>query len=182
MAPESPIQLVRVDLEGAAEQINRTHRLVAESGRDMVVHAIQCGRLLAQVKESLEHGYWLGWLADNFEGSEWTAQAYIRVSEIDPGRVTDLTSLRDALRFLAASNPRTPSDSPAAKASAPVSFRFRDVTITRVSRLAECRGRSQTVVVEDAIEAFEELWDARQAGTEVVLRGPDGSERIWGRL
>ena len=69
-------------------------------------HALAAGRLLAEAKSQLPHGAWSRWLADNFEGSERTAQAYMRVAtrwpeiEAKAQRVADL-SYRDAVKLLA---------------------------------------------------------------------------------
>lgn len=77
---------------------NSEHALAREAGEAMIEHAMRAGEALVRAKAQMAHGEWLPWLAANFDGSEWTAQAYMRVAS-NPGRVTDLTepSLRKAL-------------------------------------------------------------------------------------
>lgn len=96
-------------------EINRLHRDVEGHARSMLDSALECGRLLTAAKDALPHGAWLSWLADNFDGSERTAQDYMRlhqhnaeIREIragNPQRVADL-SLRAALRGLASPRER----------------------------------------------------------------------------
>lgn len=95
-------------LPALAEQINTEHRQCEEAIRTAVQHAIYAGELLAEAKALCEHGGWLAWLSGNFEGSERTAQAYMRLArewpkltDGNPQRVADL-SYREAVRLLAA--------------------------------------------------------------------------------
>ena len=106
-------------LPALAQQINGEHRQCEEAIGAAVQHAIRAGELLVEAKALCQHGEWLSWLGANFEGSERTAQAYMRVArewpklaDGDPQRVADL-SYREAVRLLAAPRelgPETPDD------------------------------------------------------------------------
>src|SRR5512144_2268302 len=77
-----------------AQQIDSEHRLALAKAGEAIQHAINCGRMLLEVKASLNHGEWLPWLKAQQEGgaisfSEVTAQRYMRVAS-NPSRVTDL--------------------------------------------------------------------------------------------
>lgn len=88
------------------EKINAEHHACEAAARSSVKHAIRCGEMLAEKKAALKHGEWLPWLEQNFEGSERTAQTYMKLHrertalEANPQHAADL-SLRDALRELA---------------------------------------------------------------------------------
>jgi len=93
-----------------ADEINTEHRRCEEAVSSALEHAIRAGELLAQAKESVPHGSWGTWLAEHFEGSERTAQAYTRLyrrrDEIR-STVADL-SVRGALAVLAAPSSSEP--------------------------------------------------------------------------
>jgi hypothetical protein len=96
------------ELATLAAAINQEHRLCEGALRAGLAHAVRAGELLMQAKALCAHGAWLPWLAANFEGSERTAQAYMRVAreapalaDGNPQRVADL-SFRGALAALAA--------------------------------------------------------------------------------
>jgi hypothetical protein len=100
-------------LNTLTKRINEEHRRCEAAFRSGVEHALRAGELLIEAKESVPHGSWGAWLADNFEGSARTAQAYMRVARArkqfeDPKtqRVADL-SLREAIKEL--STPRAKS-------------------------------------------------------------------------
>lgn len=71
-----------------------------------VGHAISAGELLIAQKAELAHGEWLPWLEANFNGSERTAQNYMRLAR-DPQRVADLPSVREAVAMLAGPKDKT---------------------------------------------------------------------------
>jgi hypothetical protein len=76
--------------------INREHEKVEEAGRGMLAHALKCGHLLTEVKESLPHGQWTNWLDHNFVASERTAQLYMQLAHAattEPSAITDLDSI-----------------------------------------------------------------------------------------
>jgi hypothetical protein len=100
------------DLPALAEQANRYHNRAQELTSGALEVAWLAGHALLDAKRQCRHGEWLGWLADNFEGSERTAQAYIRLAS-NTQHVADLDceqSLRDALNALC--KPRPPKPEP----------------------------------------------------------------------
>jgi hypothetical protein len=99
-------------LDVLAARINEEHRQVEVAVTTTLSHAIRVGRLLYRAKESVPHGSWGAWLAENFEGSERTARVYMRVythrEELVDNRQKPATlSLDDALKVLS-----TPKDAP----------------------------------------------------------------------
>ncbi len=99
------------DLTTLADKVNAEHRACEEAVGAALGHAINAGELLTEVKEGVAHGSWGAWLAENFEGSERTAQAYMKVyrrrDEIRNG-AADL-SLRGALKELEAKSTEKPA-------------------------------------------------------------------------
>lgn len=80
------------------------HEAYERESASALAHAIRCGEALNAAKVQLKHGEWLPWLAENFPASQWTAQAYMRLAR-NPGRVTDLKSVRAGLAALAEPEP-----------------------------------------------------------------------------
>jgi hypothetical protein len=102
-----------LNLETLADRINEEHRRCEEALKEGLRHALRAGELLIEAKSRCAHGTWGAWLAENFEGSERTAQAYMKVAREMPQldgakaqRVADL-SLRGALKELAPPKERT---------------------------------------------------------------------------
>lgn len=101
-----------VSLDALATRINEEHRACDEALREGLRHAVNAGELLIEAKSRCSHGMWGAWLEENFEGSNRTAQAYMRVArnrdaiDAKAQRVAGL-SFRDALRELS-----TPRDEP----------------------------------------------------------------------
>lgn len=100
-------------LNTLATRINEEHRRCEEAFRSTLEHALRAGELLIEAKDGVPHGSWEAWLADNFEGSLRTAQAYMRVARArkqfeDPKtqRVADL-SLRKAIKELSTPCPKS---------------------------------------------------------------------------
>jgi hypothetical protein len=99
-----------------AERLNAEHRAAKSSARSALDHAHAAGLLLIEAKRQVGHGGWGDWLKGNFEGSERTAQVYLRVAgrwaelESKAQRVADLP-LRHAVALLAA-----PTEGPAKSA------------------------------------------------------------------
>jgi hypothetical protein len=60
--------------------INDEHNACRRAGASMVRHAIRCGEMLIEAKGMVGHGGWLDWLAEHFDGSEDTAQLYMRLA------------------------------------------------------------------------------------------------------
>jgi hypothetical protein len=87
-----------------AARIQAAHEAAQSAMRSAVIHAVEAGRLLMEAKKLVRHGNWTGWLKQNCEFSERTAQGYIRLArelsklaEPKAQRVADL-SLREALK------------------------------------------------------------------------------------
>jgi Protein of unknown function (DUF3102) len=94
-------------LDALKQRINEEHRRCEEAVGSALEHAINAGEGLVQMKDNLSHGTWGRWLRENFEGSERTAQAYMRLyrrrDEIRNG-AADL-SIRGALSSLSVPKP-----------------------------------------------------------------------------
>jgi Protein of unknown function (DUF3102) len=105
---EDGLTEIEKSLGKLAEEINAEHQACEEALRSGLRHAVRAGELLTEAKGQIKHGEWGRWVAENFEGSERTAQAYMRVwrelpklKGANPQRVTDL-SFRGALEELSA--------------------------------------------------------------------------------
>jgi len=68
-------------LDVLAEQINREHQAVCDAVSSSFAHAVRAGELLLEAKANVPHGAWLPWLADHFDGSDRTAQVYMKVAQ-----------------------------------------------------------------------------------------------------
>lgn len=94
---------------------NREHALALDALDSVIVHAATAGEALIQAKASLAHGEWLPWLEEKFEGSEDTAQGYMKIAR-NTERVRYLLaenpdlSLRQALKAIGADNGRPERD------------------------------------------------------------------------
>jgi hypothetical protein len=69
--------LVLTDL---AVAIEAEHQAAHQAARSALEHALQCGRLLLEAKERVEHGEWLPWLEANTRVGPWQAQKYMRLA------------------------------------------------------------------------------------------------------
>lgn len=100
-----------VSLEAYAREANEAHNEAQESFRSGTEHARRAGRALIKAKAQVAHGGWSRWLADNFDGSERTAQLYMRLARhwtlLDDENRNDVAemALRDAAKHFA--EPRT---------------------------------------------------------------------------
>lgn len=68
------------ELLSLAKSINAEHRKAVAGMANALVHAMDCGDLLNKAKTQCKHGEWSGWLTANFEGSQRTAQEYIKAA------------------------------------------------------------------------------------------------------
>ena len=75
------MSIITNNLPELAASIRQEHHLAEQHAMQAVNHAMEAGRLLIEAKALCSHGKWLSWLADNFEGSARTAQAYMRLYE-----------------------------------------------------------------------------------------------------
>ena len=89
-----------------ASLANAEHHKAITKAQEAVNHAKRSGDALNEAKTLVTHGEWGDWLARNFEGSERTAQRYMRLAaswpaiEAKTSRASDL-SIRAALSMLA---------------------------------------------------------------------------------
>ena len=79
-----------------AASINAAHAGVEAAKREGARYAVECGRLLAQAKETVPHGGWDSWLRLNTTVSPRTAQLYMRIArhvEGDPAKAQRVAGL-----------------------------------------------------------------------------------------
>jgi len=79
-----------------AGAINAAHAGVEAAKREGARYAVECGRLLAQAKETVPHGGWDAWLRLNTTVSPRTAQLYMRIArhvEDDPAKAQRVAGL-----------------------------------------------------------------------------------------
>ncbi len=153
---------IEKNLETLAERINAEHRACDDALRSGLRHAVNAGGLLTEAKERVDHGEWGSWLADNFEGSTRTAQAYMKVSREVPNldaakaqRVADL-SFRGALAELSAPLEEKPEPASPEPVDLPrPAERDFDVSIIR-----EVQERFMRFWSDEEREAFERILSA----------------------
>lgn len=63
-----------------AQRINDHHGQATRHAKTAIEHARQAGELLLEAKALVNHGEWIGWLADNCAVSPRQAQRYMRVA------------------------------------------------------------------------------------------------------
>jgi len=100
-----------------SEQVNNEHRQVKECVIKGALHAVRAGELLWQAKRKAVHGQWLGWIAENCEFSERTAQLYMKLADAlpqmaNPQRIADL-SLTGAIKMI--EDLKSPEENPIPK-------------------------------------------------------------------
>ena len=145
-------------LNTLATHINEEHRRCEEAFRSTLEHALRADELLIEAKDGVPHGSWEAWLADNFDGSLRTAQAYMRVARArkqfevpKTQRVADL-SLREAIKELSTPRPKslerdgpesdtTALDVPPLRLSGTVALEFVGEGIEAARALVEIRDR-----------------------------------------
>src|SRR5688500_13829097 len=66
--------------ETLPERINAEHESCISSANRALHHALRCGELLIEAKAACSHGEWGPWILHNFEGSNRTASAYMRIA------------------------------------------------------------------------------------------------------
>ncbi|HRP94893.1 MAG TPA: DUF3102 domain-containing protein [Rhodocyclaceae bacterium] len=67
--------------DSTAADIERHHQLALRHASTAVEHAREAGRLLLEVKATLQHGEWLGWLTAHVSVSPRQAQRYMRAAQ-----------------------------------------------------------------------------------------------------
>lgn len=73
VAERAEVELALID------SINSEHEQATRLGESAVEHVIRCGELLTQAKASVGHGGWEAWIETNFDGSQQTANNYMRL-------------------------------------------------------------------------------------------------------
>ncbi|SDO69874.1 Protein of unknown function [Methylobacterium phyllostachyos] len=79
-----------------AGAINAAHAGVEAAKREGARYAVECGRLLAQAKDTVPHGGWDAWLRLNTTVSPRTAQLYMRIArhvDGDPAKAQRVAGL-----------------------------------------------------------------------------------------
>lgn len=71
-------------VDSTAAAIERHHQLAQQHASTAVEHAKVAGRLLLEVKATLQHGEWLGWLTTHLTVSPRQAQRYLRAAQGKP--------------------------------------------------------------------------------------------------
>jgi hypothetical protein len=104
-------------LEDLARRINEEHRSFIGSLRNTLEQGIRVGGLLREAKEHCEHGTWIPWLEEHFEGSVRRAQEYLRLynhrDELQAKtRDSAHLSISGALKELAAGEDEAPEETP----------------------------------------------------------------------
>lgn len=96
-----------------AQQINAATAAAETSARNVVLHALEAGRLLTDAKGQVQRGEWEAWLRQHCTVAPRTAQAYMRLAKMMPmltdekrNAVADLP-LREAIAAI-----RTPGAPP----------------------------------------------------------------------
>ncbi|KQS79942.1 hypothetical protein ASG32_24205 [Methylobacterium sp. Leaf361] len=85
-----------MNFSNIAGAINAAHAGVEAAKREGARYAVECGRLLAQAKDTVPHGGWDAWLRLNTTVSPRTAQLYMRIAkhvEGDPAKAQRVAGL-----------------------------------------------------------------------------------------
>ena len=69
------------NLAALSADINREHQLATEHAHAALAHAHRAGDLLRDAKATVGHGRWSEWIGEHFDGSERTAQRYMRLAK-----------------------------------------------------------------------------------------------------
>jgi hypothetical protein len=80
----TPVSSATTALATVASQINQHHKLACTLAGQAVSHAIEAGKLLLSVKESLPHGGFGDWVANNLDVSARQAQRYMGAAQGKP--------------------------------------------------------------------------------------------------
>jgi hypothetical protein len=113
-----PVDLSKFDMSALIREANSNHdnfESVADEFATLKSHALGyalcAGAALAEVKARLKHGEWLPWLRQNFNGSEDTAQNYMRLydrqGELPNTNPVRHFGVKEALKLLASPRPKS---------------------------------------------------------------------------
>lgn len=67
-------------LRAIADRANAEHAEALAAVRSALIHAINCGDALLEARPLVPEGRWMDWLRDNFDGSQASAQQYMRLA------------------------------------------------------------------------------------------------------
>lgn len=108
MSEMTVIQPGEIEIYDVVEEINHEHELCIGSMRNTLEHALRIGELLIQEKEKVQLGDWMIWVKMNCNFDHKQATQYMRVSSnwARVPNIEDATSIRHALRMIAAADPK----------------------------------------------------------------------------
>ena len=91
-------------LPALASAIKQAHEDATQASQRAFEHAREAGKMLIEVKEAVPHGQWLPWLKNNVSMSKRTAQAYMKLANLDDAKAQRVAhlSIREALKKLSA--------------------------------------------------------------------------------
>ena len=88
------------ELKTKAERANTLHSEIEGAGRDNLARAIEIGRIVGPIRESLKDGKkgsWLAWVKENLKFTDTTARTYINLAAAeDKGWLKNANSLSEA--------------------------------------------------------------------------------------
>ena len=145
-------------------RINEEHQAAQTAYDSALEHAVECGRLLAEVKGQLRHGEWLPWIEEHFEGSQRTAQVYMQLAaspQVDP-QTSAHSSIAGALRQVSRPKPARP-DRVAIDASLAAEFGDEPEPVSH----ARARETSTAVVPADGAAEARKVRRARELWAEI---------------
>jgi len=70
-----------VSIENAGDEVNRLNKTIEIKAQSAIQDAIRIGEILTSVKENVQHGEFIPWVAKNCKFSQSTAQKYISLWE-----------------------------------------------------------------------------------------------------
>lgn len=158
------------------KEIQAEHDAAERDVRSAVEHAVRAGQLLTEAKASLPHGEWGKWLSENFAFSQQWAAGYMRLAKASPGQIESASSIRGALKQLAAPSRKKAGDREEAPADDPV-------IAAGLQALREFRG----VVESEGLDGLSDVDPKRRWEWEAALEAARGAmyeamspiERFW---
>jgi len=153
----------RAETELLADAIVAEHQAAQRAWEDAVTHAIECGRLLLQAKESVGHGQWMKWLENHFPASVRTAQNYMRLARHEANaQAAAHLGVDGALRTLAPPKQFEPeTDSADAGSDPDTTTPSRSATMTDIVRVVAKLGPQ---AARERLD--EDWWRNRQFGSD----------------
>jgi hypothetical protein len=97
-----------VEIYDVVEEINHEHELCIGSMKNTLEHAIRIGELLSEQKEKVQFGDWIIWIKMNCSFDRAQATRYMKIysNVARVHQLEDATSIRHALRIIAAADPK----------------------------------------------------------------------------